>query len=222
MRARSRLEARWAIFFDVLGVRWEYEKDGYVLNSGRYLPDFWMPDLECFIEIKGSRPTTNECDLAAQLSAETDNPVYIFAGGIFAPDYTRRPPAPSSFAFLSGLADDPYLWCRCASCGKFGIQFDGRSFRMPCHRKDGPCFNKLDGDRGITFDDARIVKSFTMAAQARFEFGERGDDRFSGDRRGPESIRDVLDGMGILLPEPTTYRKPDMPLAGQVDKLKRI
>lgn len=32
-RFRSRLEARWAVFFDALGVRWEYEKEGYELPS---------------------------------------------------------------------------------------------------------------------------------------------------------------------------------------------
>lgn len=40
-RFRSRLEARWAVFFDALGVKYEYEPDGFVLPSGRkYLPDF--------------------------------------------------------------------------------------------------------------------------------------------------------------------------------------
>lgn len=38
---RSRLEARWAVFFDECGVRWEYEPEGYDLGDGiHYLPDF--------------------------------------------------------------------------------------------------------------------------------------------------------------------------------------
>ena len=38
---RSRLEARWAVFFDRLGVAWEYEPEGFVLEGGvHYLPDF--------------------------------------------------------------------------------------------------------------------------------------------------------------------------------------
>jgi hypothetical protein len=38
---RSRLEARWAYFFDLCGVRWTYEPEGYDLgNSLYYLPDF--------------------------------------------------------------------------------------------------------------------------------------------------------------------------------------
>jgi hypothetical protein len=40
-RFRSRLEARWAKFFEVLGVKWEYEVEGYDLGElGWYLPDF--------------------------------------------------------------------------------------------------------------------------------------------------------------------------------------
>lgn len=38
---RSRLEARWAVFFDALGIEWEYEPEGFELPDGtRYLPDF--------------------------------------------------------------------------------------------------------------------------------------------------------------------------------------
>jgi len=53
-RFRSRLEARWAVFFDTLNVPYEYEKEGFELEDGtRYLPDFWLPHLELWVEIKG-------------------------------------------------------------------------------------------------------------------------------------------------------------------------
>lgn len=32
-RFRSRLEARWAVFFDVLGIKYEYEPEGLVLSD---------------------------------------------------------------------------------------------------------------------------------------------------------------------------------------------
>jgi hypothetical protein len=35
-RFRSRLEARWAVFFDELGLRWEYEREGFDLGDGTY------------------------------------------------------------------------------------------------------------------------------------------------------------------------------------------
>jgi len=52
-RFRSRLEARWAVFFDALGVRWEYERQGFDLGSaGCYLPDFFIPDMNLWVEVK--------------------------------------------------------------------------------------------------------------------------------------------------------------------------
>lgn len=31
---RSRLEARWAVFFDAMGIEYEYEPEGIVLSDG--------------------------------------------------------------------------------------------------------------------------------------------------------------------------------------------
>jgi hypothetical protein len=45
-RFRSRLEARWAVFMNDVGIPWEYEPEGYVVPTPmgriRYLPDFWL------------------------------------------------------------------------------------------------------------------------------------------------------------------------------------
>lgn len=55
-RFRSRLEARWAVFFDVAGIKYEYEPEGFELDDGtRYLPDFYLPDFSTFCEVKGER-----------------------------------------------------------------------------------------------------------------------------------------------------------------------
>lgn len=65
---RSRLEARWAVFFDELGIEWEYEPQGFETegvcwsSGGRYLPDFYLPNLHncdwggpgVYVEVKGS------------------------------------------------------------------------------------------------------------------------------------------------------------------------
>jgi hypothetical protein len=62
---RSRLEARWAVFFDSLGVSWEYETEGYDLGDGLYyLPDFLLHSVtvnhgyfkkncDIYVEVKG-------------------------------------------------------------------------------------------------------------------------------------------------------------------------
>lgn len=52
-RFRSRLEARWAVFFDAMGIKWQYEAEGYDLGDlGWYLPDFWLPDHKWHAEVK--------------------------------------------------------------------------------------------------------------------------------------------------------------------------
>lgn len=57
-RFRSRLEARWAVFFDALGIQWTYEQQGYVIgiydDKRRFLPDFYLPEFDVFVEVKGS------------------------------------------------------------------------------------------------------------------------------------------------------------------------
>lgn len=55
-RFRSRLEARWAVFFDHLGIRWQYEPEGLDIEGVRYLPDFRLDGLArgpIFLEVKG-------------------------------------------------------------------------------------------------------------------------------------------------------------------------
>jgi hypothetical protein len=51
---RSRLEATWAYNLDAWGISWSYEPEGFTLPSGaRYLPDFWLPDIRTWLEVKG-------------------------------------------------------------------------------------------------------------------------------------------------------------------------
>jgi hypothetical protein len=67
-RMRSRLEARWATFFDALGIRWEYEREGYNLGEGIfYLPDFWFTDYEMWAEVKPKEFTKEEREKCKRL-----------------------------------------------------------------------------------------------------------------------------------------------------------
>lgn len=51
-RFRSRLEARWAVFFDACEIPYQYEPEGFNLGDRRYLPDFYLPWWKCYVEIK--------------------------------------------------------------------------------------------------------------------------------------------------------------------------
>lgn len=71
---RSRLEARWAVFFEKMNWTWQYEVEGFELPSGRYLPDFYLPDLKCFVEVKPKKLNKKEFKLCTELSELMGNP----------------------------------------------------------------------------------------------------------------------------------------------------
>ena len=88
---RSRLEARWAIFFDRFGFKWEYEPEGFVGVGGtKYLPDFYIPNAgECeggpaYFEVKpmiGTDPTPDpEWVAKARIAAASGTRVIIAIG----------------------------------------------------------------------------------------------------------------------------------------------
>lgn len=83
-RFRSRLEARWAVCFDKIGVRWQYEAQGFHLPSGNYLPDFTV-DLgnnnPFFIEIKGPMPDAHEFEVATEVNLYVA-PLIILSGDL--------------------------------------------------------------------------------------------------------------------------------------------
>lgn len=82
---RSRLEARWALIFDCLGIDWQYETEGYDIKIGdgytiRYLPDFKLtggsvrcPD-QLFVEVKGNM----QLEDAIKIKAFSNHyPIYV-------------------------------------------------------------------------------------------------------------------------------------------------
>lgn len=79
-RFRSRLEARWAVYFDALGIQWEYEKEGYDLPCGAYLPDFWLPQVDSWAEVKAAQFTQQELTKCFQLHLGTLKPVILLSG----------------------------------------------------------------------------------------------------------------------------------------------
>lgn len=101
---RSRLEARWATFFNALDIPYEYEKEGYDLEGTWYLPDFWMPTMDCFIEIKGEEPTEEEIKKARLLSLYKGKCIYIISGNIGMPSHKN--------AHSIHLEHPPYLALR--------------------------------------------------------------------------------------------------------------
>lgn len=125
-RFRSRLEARWAVALDHLGIEWQYEAQGFdgyprvSLNEGviHYLPDFWLPGEKCYIEVKGELTTKQALDVydrGAFLCDRTENRL-ILAGPIPDPAHPFPPTAMSmrkgclltSPGLVGGVTEDGY------------------------------------------------------------------------------------------------------------------
>jgi hypothetical protein len=155
-RFRSRLEARWAVFFDTLGVAYEYEKEGFDLGeAGFYLPDFWFPELGCWGEVKPGPLTVQErakCWALTTLSRQ--NCILL------APDY------------LSVIFPIFYISEDNETCyGEKIFIFGAEGTSCAIETKEMPL-----GDSAIQRWPG-MVDAMDAARQARFEFGESGAPR---------------------------------------------
>lgn len=164
---RSRLEARWAVAFDAMGIEYEYEPEGFTLADGTsYLPDFkllnvrhrgadeWGP---LFVEVKG------------QMSPADLKKISLFEEPIIV--IGAIPPIGNIY---KTTIEHDYEW----------------SFRFIDGDEYHGFFSKYEGEIWFAgwdhdeWDYGRLIKiGFNSARTARFEHGEKGciDER-SGDR----------------------------------------
>lgn len=78
----SRLEARWAVFFDLIGISWQYEPDTYDVGKTAYRPDFWLSNMPVFAEVKPTWPhfSGDPLEKCFQLSRATQEAVVLLDG----------------------------------------------------------------------------------------------------------------------------------------------
>lgn len=174
---RSRLEARWAVALDSMGIPWEYEPEGFELNGCRYLPDFYLPQTNAYLEIKGKPASDAEIE---KLVAFAD------ALGV-TNDATQ----------MMLLMDVNVAW---DTLNKFvalsldnGLSKEGAYEELSTHLKKCPKVFLLEGicnaaylilgGKAIQLRDLRgalnvnarkIEKGINAGKSARFEFGESG------------------------------------------------
>lgn len=177
---RSRHEARWAVFMDHLGLRWEYEPEryGFSTSKGTYLPDFYLPEIGLFAEIKPG--LAGEVDphgiwIWEQFAVDRafnklNGKAAVFCGGI--PDPTKVTPEGPPKAerwYESGIfipGDWHFAWCVCPEGAHFDIQYEARGGRIFCG-----CYRMAD-DHYRTGDNPRILAAYTAARSERFYRGQ--------------------------------------------------
>ena len=181
-RFRSRLEARWAVFFDACRVEWEYEPEGFSLPNGQnYLPDFLLHGCggrspsDLYVEVKG-KMTEADAEKIWQFSGveyvdkhmNVANPILVVAGIPDGDDIRDIENFCKEWGYngFPGIRRDPY---------PFNFEtIDGDHFvAHPGINKNGR-FELFGDDSSYTYDrdNAATLRAFKLARQARFEHGE--------------------------------------------------
>ncbi len=76
---RSRLEVSFAQELDRRGIAWQYEPER--IGGGRYLVDFHLPDLRCWVEVKGRFEVRDDLllpNVANHLRAERGERLFLY------------------------------------------------------------------------------------------------------------------------------------------------
>ncbi|WP_157638678.1 hypothetical protein [Burkholderia ubonensis] len=189
-RFRSRIEARWAVFFDTAGIKWDYEPEGYVVNGQSYLPDFFLPELGCYFEVKGA--PDYDVKFFRTFAAEIGRPVVVAEGPIPDPeDYTcgdhiglqvLNPPD------VGREDDDDLAWgykdmfLRCTACDRIEIMNEVYStIKDNCscgekHSRLMPLSDALDAARSARFEHGETPSGglWNDVANQRLETSARG------------------------------------------------
>lgn len=169
-RFRSRLEARWAVFFDTLGIRYEYEPEGFILSDGtRYLPDFYLLDSKSWFEVKG------EMDEASAHKIDQ----FVREGSHMTIGYSNFEFNSMSYwgdeeCFEFDGSDQSWL-CECHHCGrKYFIGNIGNWTCPCCGAYDGDGHFKVlgEGDPAWHHNSKEFERAVNAAKRARFEHGE--------------------------------------------------
>lgn len=182
---RSRLEARWAVFFDELGIEWEYEPEGLVLSNGTYyLPDFYLPGFHCFFEVKRK---------SIRGTSEGYHAMVLISNGQWCNEWS------GIICFGDPMDDDLYIYCQETDDGGGGSYESEVTIGLHPVTGEPYLFSYEDGRERSFFDvfgeDMRDIPMVTReydtydyrdfvskkvmlarlaARQARFEHGERG------------------------------------------------
>ncbi len=198
-RFRSRLEARWAIAFDAMGLSWTYEPEGYHLPSGRmYLPDFRVEiaDGTLWVEVKPEGGDVSKFEEFMAAREDTDRGTVLSE----IPNVSRGPflDQPGGYAEVclwsgDNLARDdaPYQFCECEFCGAIGFTYEARSRRIRCCDANREA-SQHPGKGPRCVASGLIQVAFITARSARFEHGET-----HGNSTAFRSVGSILGGNGL-------------------------
>lgn len=188
-RFRSRLEARWAVFFNAAGIRYVYEPEGFYQSGDhgeQYLPDFYLPEYDVYAEAKGLRPGAgDEVKKAISVMANGINrkvllilpeiPNAYYCGVWWLPIYYYHPLCGTSGCRAAFLDHGPIMLTTDFSVG---CSCHLNTFHPDMIEKDMTAVADEDMKENNlfpvreSFDSDSLRNCFLKARQARFEHGE--------------------------------------------------
>lgn len=179
-RFRSRLEARWAVFFDALGIKYEYEPEGFQMSDGTmYLPDFYLPESKSFFEVKGIMSEEDDHKIR-QFIKESEHCVTIgYDGFCFETCTAWWGDTDECQKFELDQGETQWL-CKCRTCNKYWFMTSLGSYSCQCCGEyDGDHHFSVvmysytsNGKRYMSTNDKKAEMAIRLARQARFEHGE--------------------------------------------------
>jgi hypothetical protein len=175
---KSILEARWAVFFDSLGITYTYEPDCFEVETGgrtvTYKPDFFLPDLSKYIEIKPNKPYEIEKTKAAAWSKHIGDTIILF---------NLNPPSGNlengwEFSF-SEIQNIPMLskclcWGECPKCSHIDLAEDGELTSCGCFTlNDFNNMYEVEEEKGICITpnfkkSERLLTAYKKAKTFKF------------------------------------------------------
>lgn len=176
---RSRLEARWARFFDSLEEPWLYESEGFdIPRMGYYLPDFYLPRSKTWLEIKPVAPSTTEQRKCLGVCEARAERVVLVSGsiGFWLDPLQSVWHRDSALAWLPSKDPDGhavameqsrYLPCRCPGCDAFSFEYEGDG-GIICAGRGLPCKGGEQREKSYTFGDERIRLAVRLANAESF------------------------------------------------------
>ena len=170
-RFRSRLEARWAVFFDSLGIKWVYEPEGIDIGGTYYLPDFYLPDCKQFFEVKGVMTELDMNKVNALISAGYSVTIGYDDGKFVACDNWSYPNDPN----FDLCTHSTSVLCKCFRCGKYWFMGNVGIYTCQCCGEyDGDhhfavLMESFEGDEKYHYSSTKL---WDVARKARFEHYE--------------------------------------------------
>jgi hypothetical protein len=149
---RSRLEAKWAAFFDLVGWSWVYEP----IDAPGYIPDFLIQGRHPFFVEVGPCATLAEYEdksaKASGLFAELGRDMLIVGTSPIVPFLSPLSLHASAGWFGEHAADGyawaPAAWGRCYDCNQIGVTHTEMSFNLrSCgHHQSGGWGDPIEPD----------------------------------------------------------------------------